>query len=594
MKVADLFAELSLKWNKGAEKKTEAQMSRFAKKTGKKMDKVASGLKSRLAGIVGITAAVFATRDAVAFGTALTRLERASKGGLGSIGDIQSKILEVSDATGIMKEDVLAGAASFISLTGDSETAGKAMGLFAKVSQATGSNMDDVARSGAALSQSMGIAGEDFEQAFSILIASGKAGSVELKDVSRVMAKLSAVSAQFAGGKGLDALASTSSALQLVTRAFGGNAKEGSNALNKLMGSMVRAAPKLKKFGVKVFDVDPKTGVKTRRAFEAIVSDIAKSKVAKDPTKLIEILGSKEALAAFEQLTKTNGEWKELTDNTRNATDVADDYAKVNKSAAIKVTKAWNKIKNTITRVFAKIVDVMALFTDHIEIVIVALGSLGLAFIILKWEAIKAAAATAVAWVAALAPLILLGLAIAAAILIAQDLWNAFSGEGKSVFVDAHEWLVDVFSDAILEWEKDFKVFFSWLRDQFQDTIDTFGDIAAYFSGKQTSIEKSEERKRNIEIRAKGLSLPFGAGIAKKVGGALEAGQSDAAFQALVDKGLSAPSVAGKGGTVGINTSLVVNVEAGANVTPETVKSITDQTQEAMARTSRQLASEAQ
>lgn len=66
------------------------------------------------------------------------------------------------------------------------------------------------------------------------------------------------------------------------------------------------------------------------------------------------------------------------------------------------------------------------------QLVLVIVGSVAAAYIALSLASIKAAAASAAAWIAANAPIVLMGLLIAGAVLIVQDLWNAFTG-GESV-----------------------------------------------------------------------------------------------------------------------------------------------------------------
>lgn len=76
-----------------------------------------------------------------------------------------------------------------------------------------------------------------------------------------------------------------------------------------------------------------------------------------------------------------------------------------------------------------------------------------------------------IAWIKMAAPILLVLALIAIAILVIQDLWVAFTG-GKSVFADAKDWLLDVFFQAILWWEKQFDKFFDWLSAKFRWVAD--------------------------------------------------------------------------------------------------------------------------
>lgn len=459
MNIADLFATFRIKGDpKGLSTAT------------KQIDKFAGHARTQIAAVAGAAAIMFGVKDALEFDTSVVRLERAGNGKLGTLDEIRDKVLDVSDATSIMKEDVIQGAGSFIALTGDAETAIDQLETFARVSLATGASMDDVSRSGAAMSQSMGIVGEDFEQAFSILIASGKAGAVELKDVAQVMAKLSAVSATFAEGQGLDALAETGAALQLVVRAYGGNASEGSNALSKLMSSMVKAAPELKKLGVDVFGFD-ENGKQFKRRFSDIIKDISKTTLANDETALQKLLGSKEALAAFNQLTILKGEWSELTGVTRDSTDAVTDYATVSKSAPIQVAKAWNRFKNMLVRVFSRVVTVMGWMLDHTELLKIALVELGIVITVFSRKAV-------LSFIAAAAPLILMAALLAIVALLIEDLVVTLTGGDSAI--------KKVWGLIAEHWRKELFEFFEWLEEKLDDVQEFGGNVMAFLTNSRT------------------------------------------------------------------------------------------------------------
>lgn len=563
MKVADLFALLSIKTDKASLKKAENQVKGFAGVAKRAIASIGKFAKSRL-GIAAIGAAfAVATRDALRFTESLGRLGITSGGALGNIDELQAKILKVSDATGIAKEQVLAGVQRFIELTGDSKAAAGSMGLFAKVSQASGATMRDVAGSAAALSEQLGISSEEMERGFSILIKGGKAGAAELKDTAAVMARLSALSSQFSGGQGLRGLASISSALQIVTGAVGGKAAEGATALEALMDALVQSSAKLKKEGIKVFKI--KDGKKVRRELFEIVQDIKAAGL--DPEEIVEIFGRKEARRALEALTKTEGAWADLANETLNANDVAEDYAKINKNAAIKVAKAWNKFKNFITRVFAVVVDGIALAIENVDLLVIAIGLLSGALLILKARSIATGLAMAASWLLGMAPLILVGLLILGLILILEDLWTVFSG-GEGIFSDAKDWLLDVFFQAILWWEKQFQAFFDWLADKFAVVAD----------------------KANLVLSGLGLvDRDFDILKGGQLAGSLAPGGLAAGF------GDDTPVLSGaqrRAADAGISNSLTVNVEAGATVDEAAIQSIDQMNRAALERVAREAATE--
>lgn len=91
-----------------------------------------------------------------------------------------------------------------------------------------------------------------------------------------------------------------------------------------------------------------------------------------------------------------------------------------------------------LATVIGKAVDVIQFFGDNLGLLVAILGGVGGAMLILGAESVTAALESAVAWVAAAAPLILMAAIIAAVILIVQDLWTWFNG-GDSVFKRLYE-----------------------------------------------------------------------------------------------------------------------------------------------------------
>ena len=93
-------------------------------------------------------------------------------------------------------------------------------------------------------------------------------------------------------------------------------------------------------------------------------------------------------------------------------------------------------------KIFAKVLgvvlDLLGFLVDNLEAVAVAVGALVVALMILRARSIAAAVASAVAWAAAALPILLLAAVIAGAILLFEDLYQAFTG-GESVLKDLWE-----------------------------------------------------------------------------------------------------------------------------------------------------------
>lgn len=320
-----------------------------------------------VAGLVGVGSAAAATRDAFAFDDALTTLDISSQGAMGSLSAVRQQILAISRDTGVAKEELLAGAAAFVALTGDGKGATEGLQTFARVQRATGAAMEDIAASAAALSQQMGIAPAQFEQAFSALVKGGKMGAVELRDLASLMASLGPQFTLFKGSQGISGMAQLAAGLQLTRQGFG-SAAEAATGMKALMTALISKSSVLQKVGgIRVFDTDER-GEKTARNLVELVEEIGNSKLAKDPALLSKALGSDEALKAFLAITRNRDAFRELSRATLNATDVADDFAKRQSSASARAAKSWNQVKVAVAEAFSP--ATLENFASGLEVII--------------------------------------------------------------------------------------------------------------------------------------------------------------------------------------------------------------------------------
>lgn len=148
-------------------------------------------------------------------------------------------------------------------------------------------------------------------------------------------------------------------------------------------------------------------------------------------------------------------------------------------------------------------VRAIAFFNEHWKLFLVLIGSVTAALLVLKAASVAAALASAAAWIASLAPFVLLAAAIAAVILIVEDLYMWFTG-GESVlkglYDAAVEWVAEgmtaVIEDSIEFWKQAFRDFFQWIVDGFNNAVD---EIVNFFSGKSYDevIKAAIEDARN-------------------------------------------------------------------------------------------------
>lgn len=311
-------------------------------------------------------------KNVMNFERSLTRLGIAGNLNAGQLDELRTKARKFSTDFGIGADDILAGAQTYVDLTGDVAGAGRSMELFSKIAQASGSSVSDIAQASAAF-KGIGIPIEDLEATFSGMITQGKAGAVSLKDFAGELASLAPRWAKFNESTTGAGISQLGAAFQIARQGFG-SASEAATGLQALMGAIVQNAKKFEAAGVKIFDKNPKTGVKTLRTFEQIMASIEGSSLVKDPTKMTKALGSKEAEQTMTMLRKSRehiagqaSEYDKLVQSGLDAGAVQRDLDTYLESSSGKMEKAWERVKNTIAA---------ALTPERIEAFANAMGEL--------------------------------------------------------------------------------------------------------------------------------------------------------------------------------------------------------------------------
>jgi TP901 family phage tail tape measure protein len=264
--------------------------------------------------------------------------------------NLSSSMRRISDETGIAQDALIAGATQIVTLTGDFDLARASAQALAIAAQGTGASMEELAGVAAAAGTNFGIAGNKIGYVLDILATQGKAGSVELKDLSTLLPTASAQMAMFAD-KGERGVAVLGAALQITKRSTG-TAAEAATAFNALGKAFVANAARIKKeTGFDPFRVDPKTKRKTLKSIEAIIEGIGKSKAGQDPTRLIKMLGTEEAFKSFNALT-TN--WKDfqslIAQGLAGGGAIEADFKRFVETPAGRIDAAWNRAANSLQR----------------------------------------------------------------------------------------------------------------------------------------------------------------------------------------------------------------------------------------------------
>jgi len=342
-------------------RKNRKRFQAFGKKARRDLARSFSGVRRDLVGAIGVglgsAGVVSAVRGLNEFETRMTRLGIQAGKSRQVMDGFRKTIDRLSLSSGISRDDLLGVSAQFVSMTGDFATAERALDVFARTAAASGASTEDLAGVAASLKTVFDVDADDFEKAFSILLASGKRGSVELRQMASLLGPIAAGYAEF-GKTGVSALADMSAAFQVIQARFGFKPDQAATAFEGLFSAITKNAKKFK--GVKIFERG-QDGRKTLRPFADIVDDISNSRLAKDPTAIQKAFGRVEAYRTFKVLARNRDEWRNIEAATRDANDVSEDYAKFQQSAAGKTSKAWAEVKVALAAVFnAELLNVFA------------------------------------------------------------------------------------------------------------------------------------------------------------------------------------------------------------------------------------------
>lgn len=106
-----------------------------------------------------------------------------------------------------------------------------ALPAIVRTAQAAGAEVRDIANSALAASQALGIAGKDMQAAFDVMVAGGKAGKFELKDMARYLPSI-APAAAAVGMRGEEGLKRIVAMLQVIRNGTGSVEEAASSAAN--------------------------------------------------------------------------------------------------------------------------------------------------------------------------------------------------------------------------------------------------------------------------------------------------------------------------------------------------------------------------
>lgn len=365
---------------RNAARQAKAEAKARAKAVNSARSTVGDGFNMAL-GATGLDDVTGIASDLGNFERNLTRFQILAGKTPEEMAGIRQEILAISRATGIASSEVLAGAQTYVDLTGDVGGATTAMNTFARVAQATGSSVQDVATAAAAMQDATKLDPRQFEAVFGALAAQGKAGAVNLRDMAGEMASLLPRFAKFKGALGADGVIQLGAAFQVARHGFG-DASQAATGLEGLMNGLAKHADDFEAAGVRIYDT-AKDGTKTFRNLHSIIVDIGKTGLAKDPTLLTKAFGRDEGRQAYDQLHRLAGMYDQMVEAGKNGMGtIGADFDTYINSPMGKMDASLNGLKVTIAETFTPerikaFADAIAEAVKNIEPLVEGAGKIG-------------------------------------------------------------------------------------------------------------------------------------------------------------------------------------------------------------------------
>jgi hypothetical protein len=299
----------------------------------------------KVAGLLGIVGIAQLGREILSFEKQMTRLQIRTGASDKQFGALRQEIARVAGVTGVSRSELIGAVASLEDMTTSLETAKGAFESVAKVSQITGASLDEVSKVAATMAVNFGLSGEQIEAGFSALLATGQ------RDIAGIASTMDVLGPKFKalGITGVEGVAKMGAAMTVLGKTFTEEGKAGA-ALSTLITQIGSKGKQkaLKNLGIRLTEIDPKTGIKRMRNFDEIITDISKSKKKFDILSIFKG-DSREALAT---LAETPGALEDITDAAKGANNVQRDFAAFAESSAGKIQAAWGRIQLAIAEAF--------------------------------------------------------------------------------------------------------------------------------------------------------------------------------------------------------------------------------------------------
>jgi TP901 family phage tail tape measure protein len=280
------------------------------------------GIAGTLGAVGGGLAARKAVVDAADWDRRITRILITADAASTRADEVRKKVRDVASGTGAQIPDIVEGLDSLVSSGRTLDESLTLLPSVAATAQAAGAATADIARTADALGTSFKIMPDRMQSAFDILVAGGKAGKFELKDMASELPSLAAAAAA-TGLKGEAGLRKLVAMLQTI-RTQSGTSGEAATAMANVFQKMEteETANKFKKFGInlrKEMDKARKSGKDLIEVFLDLAVKAVKGDLSKLPQLFADaqfLQGARALLQMRDATAKLEGELKNVDGST--------------------------------------------------------------------------------------------------------------------------------------------------------------------------------------------------------------------------------------------------------------------------------------
>ncbi|NVO16098.1 MAG: phage tail tape measure protein [Rhodoplanes sp.] len=249
--------------------------------------------------------------DMAAFDRQMTRIGITGEATAEQLAAAKKQVRDLSFEFGIAQAEAVKGVEALVTQGLSLPQALAQMRSVLAAAQASGAAVDDIAKTGGALTTNLAVKVGELERAFDVLAYAGKKGQFELKDAAQYLPMLAA-SWSNAGQKGIDKLADLAAALQIVRKQTG-TSEQAFNGVRDLLAKLYQpeVQKNFKKVGIDLEDSLSK-GLKAGRPLFDLVIDLVKKATKGDLAQLPKFFGEIDSRQAVSALVNLENEFKSL------------------------------------------------------------------------------------------------------------------------------------------------------------------------------------------------------------------------------------------------------------------------------------------